>query len=236
LAAPPRPFGLRSTAGQGDWAAELAIAHDAPYEPPIAAGHGAVALAAPPPAPATEVSAGCSADRLRDAPSPLPATLGRSTCVLGMAPNGHEPLKAQAPQAFEPGSLGPSASELSRARRVPSAHTGEFMPLSAAQAGGTPPADDGAPELLVSPPAACALSHSGLGEAQGLEGLRDGLTRAWGRGALWPEACLGFEPTAFDGLGWSLGVSVHGGHGALLRTRLVFLLGAKEPRSHLRRI
>ena len=64
----------------------------------------------------------------------------------------------------------------------------------------------------------------------------DGLNIAWGLDALLPEALLGCEPTAFDGFGLSLGVSFHGGHGTLLRTRLVFLLGSKETMSHLRRI
>ena len=64
----------------------------------------------------------------------------------------------------------------------------------------------------------------------------DGLNIALGLDALLPEALLGCEPTAFDGFGLSLGVSFHGGHGVLLRTRLVFLLGSKETMSHLRRI
>jgi hypothetical protein len=64
----------------------------------------------------------------------------------------------------------------------------------------------------------------------------DGFNIALGLGTLLPETLLGFEPTAFDGFGLSLGVSFHGGHGALLRTRLVFLLGSKETMSHVRRI
>ena len=112
------------------------------------------------------MSAVFSEDRIIDDPSPLPATLGRGTLVLGMAPKGNEHLKAQAPQAFEPGSFGQSAQELRRDILVPSAHTGEFMTMSAAKEGGKHHADDFAQELLLSPQAAFDLSHSGLGEAQ----------------------------------------------------------------------
>ena len=75
------------------------------------------------------------------------------------APKGNAHLKAQAPQAFEPGSFGQSAQELRRDILVPSAHTGEFMTMSAAKEGGKHHADDFAQELLLSPQAAFDLSH-----------------------------------------------------------------------------
>ncbi len=175
-------------------------------------------------------------DRIIDNPSPLPAAMGAGAFVLGVAPNGNEHLKAQAPQSFEPGAFGQSAEKLRGDILVPSAYAREFMAMSASKERGKHERDDFPQQLLLSAQTAFDLGHQGSGEIQVLQGLMEGLDIMLGLSALVLETRLGFESTAFSGFGLFGGVSFHGGHGELLRTVLVFRLGLKETMPHLRRI
>ncbi len=69
--------------------------------------------------------------------------------ILGVAPNGEENLKAQASQAFQPGSFGQSAQQLGGDIFVPSAYAREFMAMSASKERGKHEADDFAQQLLL---------------------------------------------------------------------------------------
>jgi len=153
-----------------------------------------------------------------DDPSPLPATVGGGAFVLGMAPNGDEHLKAQAPESFEPRSFGQSVEQSGRDILVPSAHPGEFMAMSASKERGKHESDDFAQQLLLGLQAAFDLGHQGIREIQVLQGLMEGRDILLGLGALLLEALVGLEATAFSGFGLFVGVSFHGGHGELLRT------------------
>jgi len=175
-------------------------------------------------------------DGIIDDPSPLPAAVGGGAFVLGMAPNGDEHLKAQAPQSLEPGSFGQSAEKLRRDILVPSTHACEFMAMSASKECGKHEANDFAQQLLLSPQAAFDLGHQGIWEIQILQGLMEGLDIVLGLSALLLKTLLGVEARAFSGFGLFVGVSFHGGHGELLRTVLVFRLGLKETMPHLGRI
>ena len=223
VAAPSGACGIGPTHGTGDRDDARAIAHDDQEEDAIDTRHGAFALATVPGADEPEVPAGCSADRIIDAPSPRPAPVGGGAVVLGRAPHGDEHRKAQAPQACEPRSCGHSVAQPGRDMRVPSAHAGEFMALSASNERGKHERDDVAQQLLLGLQAACDLGHQGRGAIQVLQGLLEGLERVLGLSALVREALLGCESTAFSGLDVFVGVSFHGGHGEFLRTVLVFL-------------
>ncbi len=223
LAASPGAFGIGATDGKVDRDDQCAIAKDDQEEHPIDTGHSAFELATVPGADEPALPAVFPEDGIIDDPSPLPATAGGGTFVLGMAPHGDENLKAQAPQAFEPGSFGQSAEKLRRDMLVPPAHARKFMAMSATKERGKHERDDCAQEFLLSPQTAFALGHQGLGEVQVLQGLMEGLDRVLGLSALSLEALLGFESTAFSGFDLFVGVSFHGGHGELLRTVLLFL-------------
>src|SRR5262249_48762156 len=138
-------------------------------------------------------------------------------------PNGDENLKAQAPQAFEPGAFGQSAEKLRRDILVPSAHAREFMTMSASKERGKHERNNFAQEFLLSPQTAFDLGHQGSGEVQVLQGLMEGLDRVLGLSALLLEALLGCEATAFSGFDLFVSVSFPGGHGELLRTVLISL-------------
>src|SRR6266571_4015212 len=89
-------------------------------EHPIDTGHGAFELATVPRADEPELFAVFSENGIIDDPSPLPATVGGGAFVLGMAPNGDEHLKAQAPESFEPRAFGQSVEQSGRDILVPS--------------------------------------------------------------------------------------------------------------------
>jgi hypothetical protein len=111
-----------------------------------------------------ELRAVFSENRIIDDPSPLPATVGGDAFVLGMAPNGDENLKAQAPESFEPRSFGQSVEQLGRDILVPSAHPGEFMAMSASKECGKHESDDFAQQLLLGLQATFDLYHPGIRE------------------------------------------------------------------------
>jgi len=222
VAAPPGALGIGATDSKVDRDDEFAIANDDQEEYPIDTGHGAFKLATVPGADEAELFAVFAEDGIIDDPSPLPAALGGGAFVLGMAPNGDEHLKAQAPQAFEPGSFGQSAEKLRRDILVPSAHAREFMAMSASKERGKHEADDCAQQLLLGLQAAFNLGYQRIGKIHVFEGLMDGLDIVLGLSTLLLEAFLGFESTAFSGFGLFVSVSFHRGHGELLRTVLVF--------------
>jgi hypothetical protein len=211
-------LGIGPTDGKVERDDELAIANDDEEEYPIDTGHGTFELATVPGADEPELFAVFTEDRIINDPSPLPATLGGGAFVLGVAPNGKENLKAQAPQAFEPGSFGESAEKLRGDILVPSAHTREFMAMSASKERGKHESDDFAQEFLLSSQAAFDLGHQGIGKIHVLQGLMEGFDIVLSLGVLLLETFLGFESTAFSGFGLFGGVSFHGGHGELLRT------------------
>jgi len=236
LAAPTGACGIGATESKVDRDDAFAIANDDQKEDPIDTGHGVFKLATVPGADEAELFAVFAEDGIIDDPSPLPATVGGGAFVLGLAPNGDEHLKAQAPQSFAPGSFGQSAEKLRRDMLVPSAYAREFMAMSASKERGKHERDDFPQQLLLSPQAAFDLGHQGLWEIQGLQGLMEGLDIMLGLRALVLETRLGFESTAFSGFGLFVGVSFHGGHGDLLRTALVCRLGLKETMPHSGRI
>ncbi len=196
VAASPRAFGIGPTDGKVKRDDELAIANDNQEEDTIDAGHGAFELPAVPRANEPELFTVFAENSIIDDPSPLPATVGGGAFILGMAPNGEEHLKAQASQAFKPGSFGQSAQQPGGDIFVPSAYAREFMTMSASKERGKHEADDFAQQLLLGLQAAFNLGDQRIGKIQVFEGLMDGLDRALGLGALLLEALLGFESTA----------------------------------------
>jgi hypothetical protein len=236
VAAPPRACGMGPTEGQVERADARAIAHDDPEEDTLAAGHGACAWPAVPRTDEPEALTVCAEHGLIDDPSPWPATVGGGAFRLGVAPHGEEHLKAQASQALKPGSFGQSARQPGGDMVVPPASARECMAMSASQERGKHAADDCAQPLLLGLEAAFDLGDHRLGNSQVFAGLRDGLARVLGLSARWLEALWGMESTAFSGFGLCGGVSFHRGHGEILRTVWVILLGSKETISHVRRI
>src|SRR6266568_3388109 len=236
VAAPPRACGLGPTDGTVERDEELAIANDDQEEDPIDAGHGAFARPAGPRADAPEWCTVGAANGSIDEPAPWPATGGGGALLLGVAPHGEEPRKAQAAPACKPGACGQSAPQPGRDMFVPSASARECMAMSASKERGKHEADACAQPLRLGLPAACTLGYQRLGNLQVFEGRMDGLERVLGLGALVLEALLGFESTAFAGFGLCGGVSFHGGHGELRRTVWGIVLKSKETMSHLRRI
>jgi len=159
--------------------------------------------------------------RSSDAPAPWPTTVGGGAVILGGAPQGEEPLKAQASPSWKPGACGPSAQQPGRDRRVPSAPTRACMAVSASKERGKPEADDWAQQLRLGRQAAGKLGDPRLGQSPVCEGLREGLARGLGLRTWWLEAFLGCESTALSGFGLLVRVSFPRGPGALLRTVLV---------------
>ena len=149
MASPPGAFGIGATDGKVDWDDEFAIANDDQEEHPIDTRHGAFELATVPRADEAELFAVFAENGIIDDPSPLPATLGGGAFILGVAPNGEENLKAQASQAFQPGSFGQSAQQPGGDIFVPSAYAREFMAMSASKERGKHEADDFAQQLLL---------------------------------------------------------------------------------------
>jgi hypothetical protein len=137
------------TDGKVEWDDELAIANDDQEEDTIDAGHGAFALPAVPRADEPELFTVFAENGIIDDPSPLLATLGGGAFLLGVAPNGEENLKAQASQAFKPGSFRQSAQQPGGDIFVPSAYAREFMAMSASKERGKHEADDFAQQLLL---------------------------------------------------------------------------------------
>src|SRR6266851_8822213 len=174
LAASPGAFGIGATDGKVDRDDKFAIANDDQEEDPIDTGHGAFELATVPRADEPELFAVFSENGIIDDPSPLPATVSGGAFVLGMAPNGDEHLKAQAPESFEPGSFGQSVEQPGRDMLVPSAHPGEFMAMSASKERGKHESDDFAQQLLLGLQAAFDLGDQGIREIQVLQGLMEG--------------------------------------------------------------
>jgi len=99
------------------------------------------------------------------------------------------------------------------------------MAMSASTERGKHARADFPPPRLVSPQAACDLGHQGLGDIQGLQGLREGLDRMLGLRALVLETRLGVESTALSGLGVFVGVAFDGGQSVLLQTVLLAMHG-----------
>jgi len=97
------------------------------------------------------------------------------------------------------------------------------MAMSASKERGKHERDELAQQRLWGLQAPCDLGHQGLRDIHVLQGLREGLASVLGLGALVLAARLGRESTAFAGFGLLVGVSFHGGHGALLRTVCVVL-------------
>src|SRR6516165_2325212 len=133
LAPPSGAFGIGATDGKVKRDDEFAITNDDQQEDPIDTGHSAFELATVPPADEPKLLAVFSENGVIDDPAPLPATVGRGAFALGMMPDGDEYLEAQTPQSFEPGSFGQSAEQLRGDILVPSAHTREFMAMSASK-------------------------------------------------------------------------------------------------------
>src|SRR4030095_7981111 len=200
LTASPGACGGGAAEGKVDRDEQCAIANDDQEEHPIATGHGVFALATVPGADEPELRAVCPEDGVINDPSTLRPTARGGTLVLGMAPKGDETLKAQAPQAFEPGSFGQSAEQLRRDILVPAAHTREFMAMAASKERGRHARNDCAQELLWSPQTAFDLGHQGIGEVQVLQGLLEGLARGLGLSALVLEALGGLASAGFSGL------------------------------------